>query len=192
MPDDMPDENICRAAEILESLQCVTNVSVLCRQKHANPHDIIIDCVLSERVAITMQHLDDIGYKSGPAESSSFGLVDGEEIIIKFEGNLYLERYKNSLLKMKFYKNLPLERHSDHLMVLNRAEQWDSDQYHGHLTFEVTSGRLPVARKGSMVLYVPKVSRFVLMNDGYERYGLDQYYSLRSDMNQHSFSFFKY
>lgn len=158
MPNDMSDDNICRAAEILESLHCVTNVSVICRQKHTNRHDVIIDCVLSENVASTMQHLDGLGYSAGPAESSTFGVVDGEEIVLKFEGNLFLERLKNVPLKIKFYKNVPPERYSGHLAVGSKAEQWDSDQYHGHMTFEVALGRLSVPRKGTMTIYVPKVT----------------------------------
>lgn len=155
----MSDEDICKAAEILENLHSVTNVSVLCRQKHINPHDVFIGVALAENISDTIKHLDELGYNKGPAESTSFGVVDGEEIVIKFEGNLYLEQYKSYPLKMKFYRNLPNTRISDHLAVLSKADQVDTEHYHGHLTFDVSPGRISLHRKGSMVLYVPKVIR---------------------------------
>lgn len=91
VPDNMTEGDICRAAEILEGLHCVTNVSIICRQKHTNPHDVIIECVQSENLASTMKELDIKGYNDGPPESAEFGVIDGEEIEINFESNLYLE-----------------------------------------------------------------------------------------------------
>jgi hypothetical protein len=39
-------------------------------------HDVIIECVRSENVADTLQHLDKLGYNDGPPESAEFGVVD--------------------------------------------------------------------------------------------------------------------
>jgi hypothetical protein len=127
----MPDEDICRAAEILEGLiNYVTNISVICRQKHANPHDVIIECVKSENVADTMQHLDQLGYNDGPPESAEFGVVDGEEIEIKVEHNLCLEGYKYSSIKIRFYKHIPFDRYSRNLKIVNKGDQGEDDKYH--------------------------------------------------------------
>ncbi|XP_052059579.1 uncharacterized protein LOC127700210 isoform X2 [Mytilus californianus] len=156
VPDNMSEEDICRAAEILEGLNCVTNVSIICRQKHTNPHEVIIECVKSENVATTMQHLDSIGYNDGPAESTGFGVVDGEEVEIKFESNLYLDRLKHAPLKIKFYKHLPSNRYSEHLVVVSKSEQGEDSNYHGYLKYCVPPGRLSLPRIGSLVVYVPK------------------------------------
>lgn len=158
VPEGMPDADICRAAEILEGLNCVTNISVICRQKHANPHDVIIECVKSENVAETLQHLDTLGYNDGPPESAEFGVVDGEEIEIKVEHNLCLEGYKYSSLKIKFYKHLPFDRYSRNLKIVNKGDQGEEEKYHGYLTYNVPPGRLSVPRQGKLVLYVPKVN----------------------------------
>ncbi|XP_076113369.1 uncharacterized protein LOC143081020 [Mytilus galloprovincialis] len=156
VPDNMSDEDICKAAEILEGLNCVTTVSIICRQKHSNPHEVIIECVKSENVDTTMKHLDSIGYNDGPAESAEFGVVDGEEIEIKFESNLYLQRLKRSPLRMTFYKHLKSERYSEHLVVVNKAEQGEDISYHGYLEYSVSSARLSLKRSGSLAVYVPK------------------------------------
>ncbi|CAG2200047.1 unnamed protein product [Mytilus edulis] len=123
VPDSMSDEDVCKEAEIREGLNCVTNVSIICRQKHSNPHEVIIECVKSENVDTTMKYLDSIGYNDGPAESAEFGVVDGEVIEIKFESNLYFERLKRSPLRMPFYKDLKSQRYFEHLVVVNKSEQ---------------------------------------------------------------------
>lgn len=128
----MKDEDICKAAEILESLNCVTKVSLICRQKHTDPHDAVIQCVRTENIVDTLHHLDGLGYTDGPPESSEFGVVDGEEIEIQFESNLYFEYFQYSNLKIKFYSNLSTERYSGHLLVLNKGDQAEDDKYHGH------------------------------------------------------------
>ncbi|VDI49803.1 Hypothetical predicted protein [Mytilus galloprovincialis] len=153
VPEDMSDEDICKAAEILEGLSCVTNVSIICRQKRSNSHDVIIECVKSENVTNTLQHFDSIGYNDGPPESTEFGVVDGEEIEIKFESNLYLERLKFSPMKIKFYKHLPFKRFVEHLVVVNKADQVEEDTYHGYLKFNVPPGRLSLRRTRSLILY---------------------------------------
>ena len=167
VPEGMPDEDICRAAEILEGLNCVTNISVICRQKHANPHDVIIECVRSENVADTLQHLDKLGYNDGPPESAEFGVVDGEEIEIKVEHNLCLEGYRNSSLKIKFYKHLPFDRYSRNLKIVNKGDQGEDEKYHGYLTYNVPPGRLSVPRQGKLVLYVPKVNYLMYIHRNY-------------------------
>ena len=167
VPEGMPDEDICRAADILEGLNCVTNISVICRQKHANPHDVIIECVRSENVADTLQHLDKLGYNDGPPESAEFGVVDGEEIEIKVEHNLCLEGYINSFLKIKFYKHLPFDRYSTNLKIVNKGDQGEDEKYHGYLTYNVPPGRLSVPRQGKLVLYVPKVNYLMYIHRNY-------------------------
>ncbi|CAG2207049.1 unnamed protein product [Mytilus edulis] len=167
VPDNMTEEDICRAAEILEGLFCVTYVSIICRQKHQNLHDVIIECVRSENVTSTMKALDSIGYNEGPAASSEFGVVDGEAIEIKFESNLYLERLKHSPLKIKFYKNLQLDRYSEHLEVVSKAEQGEDIAYHGYLKYSVSPGRLSSSRTGSLVVYIPKPLEELLGNFPY-------------------------
>ncbi|CAG2190528.1 unnamed protein product [Mytilus edulis] len=59
VPDNMSDEDICKAAEILEGLNCVTNVSIICRQKFSNPHEVIIECVKSEKCRY---HYETLGF----------------------------------------------------------------------------------------------------------------------------------
>ncbi|CAC5401517.1 unnamed protein product [Mytilus coruscus] len=156
VPFEMKDEDICKAAEILESLNFVTKVSLICRQKHADPHDAVIQCVRTENIADTLHHLDALGYTDGPPESSEFGVVDGEEIEVQHESNLYFEYYQYSTLKMKFYSNLSVERYSGNLLVLNKGDQAEDDKYHGHFSYSVLPGRLSIPRQGTFVLYVPK------------------------------------
>ncbi|XP_052059590.1 uncharacterized protein LOC127700211 isoform X3 [Mytilus californianus] len=156
VPFEMKDEVICKTAEILESLNCVTKVSLICRQKHADPHDAVIQCVRTENIAGTLHHLDALGYTDGPPESSEFGVVDGEEIEVQYESNLYFEYYQYSTLKMKFYSNLSVERYSGNLLVLNKGDQAEDDKYHGHFSYSVLPGRLSIPRQGTFVLYVPK------------------------------------
>ncbi|CAC5373111.1 unnamed protein product [Mytilus coruscus] len=167
VPEDMSDEDICKAAEILEGLSCVTNVSIICRQKRSNPHDVSIECVKSENVVTTMQHLDSIGYNDGPPESTEFGVVDGEEIELKFESNLYTDRLKHSPLKIKFYQHLPFKRFIEHLVVVNKTDQVEDNKYHGYLKYSVPPGRLSLPRTGSLILYVPKPLEEIVGNFPY-------------------------
>ncbi|XP_071173582.1 uncharacterized protein [Mytilus edulis] len=167
VPYNISNEDACKAAEILEELSCVTNVSIICRQKHSDPHEVIIECVKSENVENTLQHLDSIGYNDGPAESAEFDVIDGEEIEIKFESNLYLKRLKRSLLKIKFYKHLQCNRYSEYLEVVSNEDQGPDINYHGYLKYSVPPGRLSLTRTGSLVVYVPKPLEDMVRNFPY-------------------------
>ncbi|VDI23349.1 Hypothetical predicted protein [Mytilus galloprovincialis] len=167
VPYNISNEDVCKAAEILEELSCVTNVSIICRQKHSDPHEVIIECVKSENVENTLQHLDSIGYNDGPAESAEFDVIDGEEIEIKFESNLYLKRLKRSLLKIKFYKHLQCNRYSEYLEVVSNEDQGPDINYHGYLKYSVPPGRLSLTRTGSLVVYVPKPLEDMVRNFPY-------------------------
>ncbi|VDI38091.1 Hypothetical predicted protein [Mytilus galloprovincialis] len=45
VPEDMSNADICKAAEILESLNCSSRLTIVCRQKKSNPYDFVIECI---------------------------------------------------------------------------------------------------------------------------------------------------
>lgn len=106
--------------------------------------------------------LKELEYTVGPPESVELAVVDGEEIEINIGSNLRLKDYKETPLKIKYFKHLPCEKISMHLEVVNKRDQADDDSYHGYMKYQVTPARLSIQRKGSFVIYIPKVLQYSL------------------------------
>ncbi|VDI06567.1 Hypothetical predicted protein [Mytilus galloprovincialis] len=164
VPEDMSNADICKAAEILESLNCSSRLTIVCRQKRTNQYDFVIECLKPEEKAERLEMLKELEYTIGPPESAELAVVDGEEIEIKFGSNLWLEDYKETPLKIKFFKHLPCEKISMHLEVVNKRDQADDDSYHGYMKYQVTPARLSLQRKGSFVIYIPKPLKEIVLN----------------------------
>ncbi|CAC5381787.1 unnamed protein product [Mytilus coruscus] len=164
VPEDMSNDGICKAAEILESLNSSSKLTIVCRQKKTNPYDFVIECLKPEEKVERLALLKELEYTLGPPESAELAVVDGEEIEIKFGSNLWLKDFKETPLKIKYFKHLPCEKVSMHLEVVNKRDQADDDSYHGNMKNQVTPARLSIQRKGSFVIYIPKPLKEIVLN----------------------------
>ncbi|WAR07099.1 DTHD1-like protein [Mya arenaria] len=75
-------------ATLLEQASKRRNVKIILRQRQSNVLDVRVACTLSNKTDRTLKTLEEAGYTEGPAPSTDVQLHEGQQLYIKFRGNL--------------------------------------------------------------------------------------------------------
>ncbi|CAC5381783.1 unnamed protein product [Mytilus coruscus] len=154
--EELTSKELENAAYVLDEVTYLTKVKIICRQNEEDLHDVIIHCTKSCEAEQRLAELDDRGYTQGPSASEEFGLIDGEEIEIRFEHNIQMTKYKLFPLKIKYFANIEPMKFSGRIDIVDINDQRGDATYHGQLVYKVTTGRFDKERKGTMHIHFPK------------------------------------
>ncbi|XP_071173539.1 uncharacterized protein [Mytilus edulis] len=154
--EELTSRELENAANVLDELTYFTKVKIICRQNEEDLHDVIIHCTKSCEAKQRLSELDNRGYTQGPPASEEFGLIDGEEIEIRFEHNIQMTKYKLFPLKIKYFANIEPMKFSGRIEIVDINDQRGDATHHGQLVYKVTTGRYDKERKGTMHIHFPK------------------------------------
>lgn len=75
-------------ATLLEKMSTQRNAKIILRQRHDDVSDVTIACTTSNKVDRALKNLEDNGFTEGPNPSSDIVLREGQELYMKFRGNI--------------------------------------------------------------------------------------------------------
>lgn len=156
VPKSMDNRTICHIADLLYRQSYHINVRLMVRQSEENPNHGFVRCLENEKCPNASDEMKKQGFKKGPPESPEFGVCDGEEIIICMAGNITLDSDIKTLC-LKFYLNMDSASSTFRIDVFNKKAQARDKSFSGELRYNVGRKEQDPPRRGSMVLYIPKV-----------------------------------
>lgn len=155
VPKGMDKKTISRVADLLYRQSYQVDAKLIVRQSDADPTHCLLRCVENNKSLEATDMMKKQGFQKGPPDSPVFGICDGEEIIIRIEGNLTLDA-DNKMVRLKFYVNVESASASFKIDVYNKKAQAEVKAFSGELRYNVGGDEQGPPRCGSLVLSIPK------------------------------------
>lgn len=157
VPKGMDNKTISRIADVLYRQSYQIDAKLIVRQSDTDPTHCLVHCVENDKSTDAVDKMKKQRYQKGPPDSPAFGICDGEEIIIKMEGNLTLDA-DNKVVRLRYYLNMDSASASFKIDVYNKKAQAETKAFSGELRYNVGGVDQGPPRCGSMVLSIPKVN----------------------------------
>lgn len=156
VPKGMDNKAISRIADLLYRQSYQFDAKLIVRQSDTDPSHCLVRCVENDKSIDAADTMKKQGFQKGPPDSPVFGICDGEEIIIKLEGNLTLDAdYK--VVRLKYYNLNPESASASFKIdVHNKKAQSEAKAFSGELRYNVGGVDQGPPRCGSVVLSIPK------------------------------------
>lgn len=155
VPKGMDNKTISRIADVLYRQSYQIDAKLIVRQSDTDPTHCLVHCVENDKSTDAVDKMKKQRYQKGPPDSPAFGICDGEEIIIKMEGNLTLDA-DNKVVRLRYYLNMDSASASFKIDVYNKKAQAETKAFSGELRYNVGGVDQGPPRCGSMVLSIPK------------------------------------
>lgn len=155
VPKGMDNKTISRMADVLYRQSYQIDAKLIVRQSDTDPTHCLVHCVENDKSTDAVDKMKKQGYQNGPPDSPAFGICDGEEIIIKLEGNLTLDA-DDKVVRLRYYLNIDSASASFKIDVYNKKAQAETKAFSGELRYNVGGVDQGPPRCGSMVLSIPK------------------------------------
>lgn len=157
VPKGMDNKAISRIADLLYRQSYQFDAKLIVRQSDTDPSHCLVRCVENDKSIDAADTMKKQGFQKGPPDSPVFGICDGEEIIIKLEGNLTLDA-DNKVVRLKYYNLNPESASASFKIdVHNKKAQSEAKAFSGELRYNVGGVDQGPPRCGSVVLSIPKV-----------------------------------
>ncbi|XP_052236647.1 uncharacterized protein LOC127848310 [Dreissena polymorpha] len=102
---DKRDAAVEKMATLVEQASLRRNVKIILRQRNTNILDVKVACAISNAAERTMKSLGEEGYTEGPTPSGDVSLREGQELFMRFRGNLECAT-KSPRLSLIFNSNI--------------------------------------------------------------------------------------
>ena len=86
----MREPRIEKMASLLERTVNQRNVKIFLRQRHDDVSDVIVTCTSSKKADRALKQLEESGYVEGPNPSPDLTLHEGQNLYMKFRGNIHV------------------------------------------------------------------------------------------------------
>lgn len=77
-----------KMATFLENVTTQRNVKVIARQRNDDVADVMIACTSSNRLERTLKYMGERSFTEGPSPSPDIVLQEGQQLYLKFRGNV--------------------------------------------------------------------------------------------------------
>ncbi|XP_065941244.1 myb-like protein X [Magallana gigas] len=172
VPKGMDNKEISRIADLLYRQSYQIDAKLIVRHSDTDPTHCLVRCVENDRSIDATNTMEKEGFQKGPPDSPAFGICDGEEIIMKLEGNLTLDA-DNKVVRLRYYLNMDLASASFKIDVYNKRAQAEAKAFCGELRYNVGGAdqgppRCALTKKQKqehLEKYVKRISRTGLVRD---------------------------
>jgi hypothetical protein len=82
------DAAVEKMATLLESMATQRNVKLIVRQRNDDVADVMVSCAISKRADRTLKYMEDNAFTEGPNPSPDILLKEGQQLFVKFRGNV--------------------------------------------------------------------------------------------------------